>query len=131
MSNKALKNELVIEKTKENVLKRWNSYIKSKFNTAMVFEQYKIFMHKINEEFSYYNLADDYYGYDLEFAIFDKKDNLIFTTNDEKKIYFFEEYLLDPNIYKDKFDNYINKIENRVDSFEDLDECQELIDFTR
>ena len=122
MTNKELKNSYLSEKTKEDVLNRWNSYIKSKFSTAMVYEQYKIFTHKINEEFLYANLADDYYGYDIEFAIFDKKDNLIFITNDERELYFFEEYLLDPNIHKDKFDNYINKIENRYDGSEDLDE---------
>lgn len=132
MSKKSLENGTVIEKTKEDVLKRWNKYLLMNERDGYEnYHEYKISEHKITDEFTMFNLFENYYGYDLEFAIFDKKDNLIFTTNDERKLYFFEEYLLDPNIHKDKFENYINKIENRVDSSEDLDECQELIDFTR
>ncbi|WP_368486636.1 hypothetical protein [Spiroplasma sp. DGKH1] len=133
MSNKSLKNGTGIEKTKEDVLKRWSKYLlMNEIDGYENYHEYKISEHKITDEFTMLNLFENYYGYDLEFAIFDKKDNLIFTTNDEKKLYFFEEYKLDPNIHKDKFDNYIKKIENRYDCFENLEEeFNEHIGFTR
>ncbi|UZQ30526.1 MAG: hypothetical protein OHM56_03060 [Spiroplasma phoeniceum] len=123
MLKKVLKNETIIEKRKEDVLKRWNQYLlMNEVDGYENYHEYIIVEHKINDNYSYLNLSENYYGYDLEFAIFDKKDNLIFITNDERKLYFFEKYELDPNINKEKFDNYIKKIENRVNNLDEFEE---------
>ncbi|AGM25487.1 hypothetical protein [Spiroplasma chrysopicola] len=113
MEKEMLKNEYFGEKTKEDVFRRWNKHLalneKDGYNN---YHEYKIHERKTNDKFSSYVLSEDYYGYDVEFAFFDKKDNLIFTTNDEMKVYFFDQYGLDPNIHKDEFNNYIKQIED-------------------